>query len=129
MIKSRFFRSMFREREFGGQDVEVSPEISFMEAVQGCTKIVSFQTAVTCESCGGAGIPPGTKPETCRACRGSGMTFMQNGSFRLQSTCSQCGGSGRTVKEQMTMMLYKFIEVGVQILMAINLVIFMLLSR
>ncbi|CAL9084776.1 unnamed protein product [Musa textilis] len=98
MIKSRFFRSTFREREFGGQDVEVSLEISFMEAVQGCTKIVTFQSAVTCESCGGAGIPPGTKPETCRACRGSGMTFMQNGSFRLQSTCSQCGGSGMTVK-------------------------------
>ncbi|THU72437.1 hypothetical protein C4D60_Mb04t12120 [Musa balbisiana] len=93
-----FFRSRFREREFGGQDVEVSLEISFMEAVQGCTKIVTFQTAVTCESCGGAGIPPGAKPETCRACRGSGMTFMQNGSFRLQSTCSQCGGSGRTVE-------------------------------
>ncbi|RWW63652.1 hypothetical protein BHE74_00029154 [Ensete ventricosum] len=89
---------MFRDRDFGGQDVKVPLEISFMEAVQGCTKTVTFQTAVTCEECGGAGFPPGTKPETCRACRGSGMIFMQNGPFRLQTTCSQCGGSGKTVK-------------------------------
>ncbi|XP_064959674.1 chaperone protein dnaJ GFA2, mitochondrial-like [Musa acuminata AAA Group] len=93
-----FFKSMFGDRDFGGQDVKVPLEISFMEAVQGCTKTVTFQTAVTCEECDGAGFPPGTKPETCRACRGSGMIFMQNGPFRLQTTCSQCGGSGITVK-------------------------------
>ncbi|WOL17423.1 hypothetical protein Cni_G26215 [Canna indica] len=93
-----FFRSVFRDRDFGGQDVKVPLEISFMEAVQGCTKTVTFQTAVTCEACGGAGFPLGTKPETCRACRGSGMIFMQNGPFRLQTTCSQCGGSGTTIK-------------------------------
>ncbi|CAL9050770.1 unnamed protein product [Musa banksii] len=93
-----FFKSMFGDRDFGGQDVKVPLEISFMEAVQGCTKTVTFQTAVTCEECDGAGFPSGTKPETCRACRGSGMIFMQNGPFRLQTTCSQCGGSGITVK-------------------------------
>ncbi|CAL9084685.1 unnamed protein product [Musa textilis] len=93
-----FFKSMFGDRDFGGQDVKVPLEISFMEAVQGCTKTVTFQTAVTCEECDGAGFPPGTKPEACRACRGSGMIFMQNGPFRLQTTCSQCGGSGKTVK-------------------------------
>ncbi|THU72349.1 hypothetical protein C4D60_Mb04t11160 [Musa balbisiana] len=93
-----FFKSMFGDRDFGGQDVKVPLEISFMEAVQGCTKTVTFQTAVTCEECDGAGFPPGTKPETCRSCRGSGLIFMQNGPFRLQTTCSQCGGSGKTVK-------------------------------
>ncbi|KAJ6820589.1 chaperone protein dnaJ GFA2, mitochondrial-like [Iris pallida] len=93
-----FFKNIFRDRDFGGEDVKVSLEISFMEAVQGCAKNLSFQAAVACEACGGAGVPPGTKPETCKPCRGSGMIFMQQGPFRFQSTCSHCGGSGKTVK-------------------------------
>ncbi|KAM0934449.1 putative Heat shock protein DnaJ, cysteine-rich [Dioscorea sansibarensis] len=97
-----FFKNIFRDRGFGGQDVKVSLEISFMEAVRGCTKEVIFQTDVPCGACGGTGVPPGTKPETCRSCRGSGMIFMQNGPFRLQTTCAQCGGSGKVVKHLCT---------------------------
>ncbi|OVA10332.1 Heat shock protein DnaJ [Macleaya cordata] len=92
-----FFKDFFRQKEFGGQDVKVGLELSFMEAVQGCSKTVTFQTALNCETCGGTGVPPGTRPETCRPCRGSGMIFMQKGPFRLQSTCAQCGGTGKTV--------------------------------
>lgn len=72
-----------------------------MEAVQGCTKNIVFNTELPCDSCGmkitffffhfitlgnvflfnfllwlnvgGTGIPPGTKPETCRRCKGAGM--------------------------------------------------------
>ncbi|TVU13095.1 hypothetical protein EJB05_46771 [Eragrostis curvula] len=66
-----FFRNMFRDREFGGRDVKVELEISFMEAVQGCTKTINFRTTIS----------------------------MQTGLFRMQSTCTKCGGSGKTVKE------------------------------
>ncbi|KAL6606318.1 hypothetical protein ACP70R_041971 [Stipagrostis hirtigluma subsp. patula] len=65
--------NIFRDRESVGRDVKVALELSFMEAVQGCTKTISFQTTVPCETCGGSGVPPGTKPETCLACRGSGF--------------------------------------------------------
>ncbi|XP_031505208.1 chaperone protein dnaJ GFA2, mitochondrial-like isoform X2 [Nymphaea colorata] len=91
------FKNIFNQKGFGGQDVKVSLDLSFMEAVQGCTKTVTFQTALACDACGGSGVPPGSRPETCKPCRGSGMIFMQRGPFRLQSTCSQCGGSGTTV--------------------------------
>ncbi|KAJ3672578.1 hypothetical protein LUZ60_007299 [Juncus effusus] len=93
-----FFKNMFH-REFGGEDVKVGLEISFMEAVQGCTKTISFQTSIPCETCGGTGVPAGTRPETCKYCKGSGVIFMQTGPFRMQSTCSQCGGSGKSVKD------------------------------
>ncbi|XP_043710789.1 chaperone protein dnaJ GFA2, mitochondrial-like [Telopea speciosissima] len=91
-----FFKN-FYQRGFGGQDVKMQLELSFMEAVQGCTKTVTFQAAVPCDACGGTGVPPGTRPETCKPCKGSGMIFMQKGPFRLQSTCTQCGGTGKTV--------------------------------
>ncbi|KAI3992231.1 hypothetical protein MKX01_021639 [Papaver californicum] len=87
-----------RPNPAGGEDVTVPLELSFMEAVQGCSKTVTFKTSLKCETCGGSGVPPGTKPETCRPCRGSGMIYMQQGPFRLQSTCAHCGGTGKSVK-------------------------------
>ncbi|THU64589.1 hypothetical protein C4D60_Mb01t28060 [Musa balbisiana] len=93
-----FFSNMFRYDDYGGQDVKVSLEISFMEAVQGCTKTITFHAPVNSRACGGSGVPPGTRPETCWPCRGSGMIFMQTGPFRLQTTRSRCGGFGQTVK-------------------------------
>ncbi|KAK8947705.1 hypothetical protein KSP40_PGU015029 [Platanthera guangdongensis] len=93
-----FFKNIFRDREFGGEDVKVSLEISFMEAVQGCSKSITFQTSLPCEACGGSGVPPGTKPETCKNCKGMGTIYMQSGPFRMQTTCSKCGGSGKIVR-------------------------------
>ncbi|KAK9154948.1 hypothetical protein Sjap_002428 [Stephania japonica] len=93
-----FFKDIFSGSRGGGHDIKVDLELSFMEAVQGCSKTVTFQAALSCEDCGGTGVPPGTRPETCRPCRGSGMLYMQKGPFRLQSTCTHCGGSGKTVK-------------------------------
>ncbi|XP_022991892.1 chaperone protein dnaJ GFA2, mitochondrial-like [Cucurbita maxima] len=90
------FSNIFRQN-FGGEDIKVALEISFMEAIQGCSKTVAFNAAVPCDTCGGSGVPPGTRPETCRRCKGSGMTYMQTGPFRMQATCSQCGGSGKIV--------------------------------
>ncbi|KAL0397531.1 UNVERIFIED_CONTAM: Chaperone protein dnaJ GFA2, mitochondrial [Sesamum calycinum] len=84
-------------RNIGGEDVKVSVELSFMEAVHGCTKTLSILTDLTCDTCGGTGVPPGTRPETCKRCRGSGMIVSQNGPFTLQSTCPNCGGAGKIV--------------------------------
>ncbi|PSS10012.1 Chaperone protein like [Actinidia chinensis var. chinensis] len=85
-------------RGMGGKDVKISVELSFMEAVQGCTKTLTFQTDLPCEACGGTGVPPGTRPETCRTCRGSGMINKVTGPFRVQVTCSYCHGMGKMIK-------------------------------
>ncbi|CAN1224481.1 Chaperone protein dnaJ GFA2, mitochondrial [Linum grandiflorum] len=66
------FGSMFKQR-LGGEDVKVAIDLSFMEAVRGCTKTVTYQTDVPCETCRGEGVPPGVKPQTCKRCKGSGM--------------------------------------------------------
>ncbi|XP_074263977.1 chaperone protein dnaJ GFA2, mitochondrial-like [Silene latifolia] len=78
-----------------GEDVKLALELSFMEAVQGCTKTVSFKTSLPCESCGGTGVPPGTKPETCRRCKGQGTMITQRGPMTIQTTCMSCRGTGK----------------------------------
>ncbi|KAB5520528.1 hypothetical protein DKX38_024847 [Salix brachista] len=89
------FSNVFRQN-VAGQDVKVSVELSFMEAVQGCTKTITFQTDVPCETCGGEGVPPGVKPQMCKRCKGKGMISMQKGFFSFQQTCDQCGGTGQS---------------------------------
>ncbi|WMV10888.1 hypothetical protein MTR67_004273 [Solanum verrucosum] len=84
-------------RDMGGEDVKVPIELSFMEAVQGCSKTITFQTDLPCTACGGSGVPPGTKPETCRRCKGSGVSISQTGPFTLQTTCPACKGTGKIV--------------------------------
>ncbi|MCL7037195.1 hypothetical protein MKW94_001139 [Papaver nudicaule] len=81
----------------GGGVNDVVFELSFMEAVRGCFKTVTFQTSLPCEACGGTGVPPGTRPETCQTCRGLGSIVMQSGPFRMQSTCTHCSGTGKAV--------------------------------
>ncbi|XP_020233367.1 chaperone protein dnaJ GFA2, mitochondrial isoform X2 [Cajanus cajan] len=100
------FEQIFRDHDFvksffhqniGGEDVKTFVELSFMEAVRGCTKTITFQTEVLCNTCGGSGVPPGTRPETCKRCKGSGVIFVQNGIFRMESTCGTCKGTGKIV--------------------------------
>uniref|UniRef100_A0ACD5Y5E2 Uncharacterized protein n=1 Tax=Avena sativa TaxID=4498 RepID=A0ACD5Y5E2_AVESA len=88
------FDSAFR----GGQDVKIPVELSFMEAIQGCRKTITYETDVLCGTCHGSGVPPGTVPQTCKACRGAGVIFIQKGILSLESTCSRCGGSGKVAK-------------------------------
>uniref|UniRef100_A0A2N9J8W9 Uncharacterized protein n=1 Tax=Fagus sylvatica TaxID=28930 RepID=A0A2N9J8W9_FAGSY len=87
----------FFSRRLGGEDVKVSLELSFMEAVQGSTKTLTFQTHVACEPCGGRGVAPGVKPEKCSRCKGLGTISMQQGLFMVQITCPQCHGERETV--------------------------------
>ncbi|XP_057800462.1 chaperone protein dnaJ GFA2, mitochondrial-like isoform X1 [Salvia miltiorrhiza] len=84
-------------RDMGGEDVKASLELSFMEAIQGCTKTMSIVMDLACNTCGGTGVPPGTRPQTCKRCRGSGMVVSQAAHMTLQSTCPNCGGTGKIV--------------------------------
>jgi len=92
------FTDIFDNAYRGGQDVKVSVELSFMEAVQGCRKTVTYEADTFCGTCNGSGVPPGTVPKTCKTCKGSGMIFMQKGIFTVECTCSICSGSGKIVK-------------------------------
>ncbi|XP_022756745.1 chaperone protein dnaJ GFA2, mitochondrial-like isoform X5 [Durio zibethinus] len=89
-------QDIFKHR-IGGEDIKIAIELSFMEAVQGCTKTVTFQAPVLCQACGGEGVPPGVKPERCRYCGGSGMVSINKGFMSIRSTCLHCSGTGQFV--------------------------------
>ncbi|XP_050281893.1 chaperone protein dnaJ GFA2, mitochondrial-like [Quercus robur] len=95
-FQDNIFEDFFGRRH-GGEDVKVSLELSFMEAVQGSTKTVTFQIHLPCEPCGGRGVAPGVKPEKCTRCKGLGMISMQQGPFMVQITCPQCHGEREIV--------------------------------
>jgi molecular chaperone DnaJ len=105
------FESFFGGSPFGGsgrpmgpprgQDLEVSAELTFEQAVFGSTLPVSVRTAARCGSCSGNGAEPGTHPVTCAQCGGSGQVRRTRQSLLGQMVttgpCGQCGGYGEVV--------------------------------
>ncbi len=86
-----------------GQDLQYVEEIDFMEAFSGVEKVITIPIEEDCETCHGSGAKPGTHPETCKRCAGSGhINVEQNTMFGRvvnQTTCSTCHGRGQIVKE------------------------------
>ncbi|KAK3230995.1 hypothetical protein Dsin_002876 [Dipteronia sinensis] len=76
-------------------DVQVELLLSFSEAAKGCTKHLSFDSFVPCDSCHGHGYPFDAKTKTCSTCRGIGRVTIPP----FTSTCFSCKGSGRMIKE------------------------------
>ncbi|MBA2265966.1 MAG: molecular chaperone DnaJ [Chloroflexi bacterium] len=107
-----------RTRVVAGADLRYDLTIEFAEAVFGVTREIVFPTSVTCANCDGAGGEPGTEPETCPECNGSGekrrvaqtiLGQMVNivacgrcrGEGRITATpCAVCGGDGLTREER-----------------------------
>lgn len=91
------FEAMFEqhaEREYRGSDIQTSLRISFMEAVNGCSKTFQVAADKSCDTCGGSGNKVGTKPVTCKRCKGSGMIMQQQMIFQVQTPCPACDGQG-----------------------------------
>jgi len=84
-----------------GDSLQSHLTLFFKEAVFGCSKEVEIQRIEFCPSCHGIGSEPGTNPETCSDCRGTGQVkrVQQSifGRFTHITTCSRCGGSGTVI--------------------------------
>ena len=86
-----------RGRSRRGQDLRYDLEITFEEAAFGCEKAVVVPRLGACDTCGGSGAKPGTRPQSCPQCRGSGQLRFQQGFFSIAKTCGHCNGSGRVI--------------------------------
>ena len=85
-----------------GEDRETRINISFDEAVFGCSKDVKFYRIELCPDCSGSGAAKGTSPETCSACSGTGRVRVGQrtpfGVVQTERSCDKCGGTGKIVK-------------------------------
>lgn len=86
-----------------GENLRLSLQLTFEEAVFGCEKSVTVTREETCKDCGGSGAKKGTQPETCPVCRGTGQVKSTQrtpfGVFSSSSPCQNCRGTGRIIKE------------------------------
>ncbi len=98
-ILSDFFGGSGRQRSGPrrGADLRYDLEISFEEAVFGCSKNIHVQRTSSCTSCGGNGAQPGTTKKSCPVCRGRGTISFSQGFFSIQKTCHQCQGEGEII--------------------------------
>lgn len=82
-----------------GNDVRYDLEVSFEEAFHGTEAEIAFETAVTCDACGGSGGKPGARVVACQTCGGRGQVRMQNGLFVVERTCPACHGEGAQLSD------------------------------
>jgi molecular chaperone DnaJ len=80
-----------------GDDLLVTLNLSFEEAVSGTEKEVEIDTFLGCARCSGSGAEPGTRETTCPACQGSGQVVQTQGFFRISTSCVRCQGTGRVL--------------------------------
>lgn len=89
-----------------GQNIRTRVNLTFEEAVFGCTKEIELTVKETCKTCNGSGAKPGTTADTCGKCGGKGQVVFTTQSFfgqvRNVQTCPDCGGSGKIVKDKCT---------------------------
>jgi molecular chaperone DnaJ len=102
-----------RSRSERGQDALLRVELGLDEVIFGSKRELDIQTAVVCETCDGNCCAPGTSPQTCDICNGTGsiqrtvrsllgnvMTSSPCGTCRgfgtvIQNPCPTCQGQGR----------------------------------
>jgi molecular chaperone DnaJ len=84
---------------YRGGDLSYAMEVSLEEAAFGKEAQIRIPSWDNCNTCGGNGAKPGTKPITCTTCHGHGQVQMRQGFFSVQQTCPQCRGTGRIIPE------------------------------
>ncbi|HMA91094.1 MAG TPA: molecular chaperone DnaJ [Polyangiaceae bacterium] len=80
-----------------GQDVQVDVSVTLKEAMTGLKREVNVRGVAHCETCAGTGAAPGSRPERCNACGGSGQVATQRGFLMFATTCPRCRGRGEVV--------------------------------
>jgi len=84
-----------------GADLRYDLELSLEEAATGVEKTLRLTRQQTCATCHGTGSKPGTQPQKCVQCAGSGQVkHIQNtilGSFATVTPCPRCRGEGMIV--------------------------------
>ena len=86
-----------------GSDLQYNLRLGFREAVFGVeSQEIEVPRLETCDTCGGSGCAPGTSPQACPHCRGTGQVAMRQGFLQMVVACPHCEGRGRIVPSPCT---------------------------
>jgi molecular chaperone DnaJ len=89
-----------------GANLRYNLEISFEDAAFGKETKIEVPSWENCPICKGSGAKPGTSPQTCPDCHGTGeIKSTQNtmfGQFVNVKTCPRCSGEGKIINEVCT---------------------------
>ena len=98
------FGGTAQRRPARGADIEQTVSLSFLDAIKGCSKEISYTRNEPCSACNGTGAKGGTAFKKCERCSGSGrVKFQQDTIFgrTIQvGACPDCGGTGRQVLDK-----------------------------
>lgn len=88
-------------RPMKGSDYRVAINLTFEEAVHGCTKEIKLNLDENCEKCDGKG---GFGESTCKTCKGTGHIVEAQrsifGMIQTQKPCPDCLGKGKTYESK-----------------------------
>eukprot|EP00359_Climacostomum_virens_P004596 CAMPEP_0204903082 /NCGR_PEP_ID=MMETSP1397-20131031/4041_1 /ASSEMBLY_ACC=CAM_ASM_000891 /TAXON_ID=49980 /ORGANISM="Climacostomum Climacostomum virens, Strain Stock W-24" /LENGTH=397 /DNA_ID=CAMNT_0052071665 /DNA_START=998 /DNA_END=2191 /DNA_ORIENTATION=+ len=93
-FKDFFEQGREEKRNVRGDDIMLSLELPFMDAIRGTQKTIKVERRVNCGTCKGSKVKPGTSPSKCTTCNGRGVQFIQKGPMSIQMTCGKCKGQG-----------------------------------
>lgn len=89
-----------------GANLRYNLEINFEDAAFGKETKIEVPSWETCTACKGSGVKPGTSPQTCPDCHGTGeIKSTQStifGQFVNIKTCPRCAGEGKIIKDVCT---------------------------
>ncbi|MEE9166060.1 MAG: molecular chaperone DnaJ [Candidatus Neomarinimicrobiota bacterium] len=84
-------------------DLRITLELTLEEVALGVEKTVKLRRLEICDTCGGGGAQPGTKPSQCPNCNGTGQVRQISrslfGQFVNVGQCPHCGGKGEIVTD------------------------------
>ena len=73
--------------------------LTFAESAKGVNKDLNVTIMDICGDCKGSGTEPGTQPERCPQCNGTGAETVKQGPFMMRTTCRLCHGKGTHIKD------------------------------
>lgn len=89
-----------------GEDLQYTMTIDFEDAVFGKEMDIHIPKEETCDTCQGSGAKPGTSPDTCQYCSGTGQLNIEQqtpfGRVVNRRVCHHCQGSGKLIREKCT---------------------------
>ncbi|WXG46336.1 MAG: molecular chaperone DnaJ [Candidatus Atabeyarchaeum deiterrae] len=99
--RSGRYGSARRPEPTQGRDLEQELTITLQDAAQGKNEELEIPRTVVCDNCRGTGAKPGTQPQTCPKCGGSGeLRYVQTQGFTqiVQiAACDKCRGTGKVI--------------------------------